>query len=353
MLVRLPRPFFPLGFRVVRGHALMACLGLALALPHGAVEADTVWMNNGDRLTGEVKELDAERLSLLTPYGVIALEWHQIEAIESAAEIVARDETARQAYLSRLRPAEDGAAVIAVAQETGLPEAAVIEQVLVPRPFVHKPTWQGSLELGFNYKTASTRTEDYTATVDTELRHASWRHNIYANYLRRTDDAATTAHLFGGNIASDRFLTGTLFWQGRARYKWDQIEEVSQQTALGTGPGYQFWDNETGAFSLSGLMGRLRYDYNDGGSDSFFAASLRWDYKRYFLDSNRLELYSTGELTRPLNSSSDINLDAVVGMRYRMTDWLSWFLSYSRNQISGSRQNLNEKRISTGLGVSW
>lgn len=321
-------------------YLLLAVAGLFSAVSAAQTHADTVWMKNGDRLSGELRQLDAKTLTLHTPYGEMVLPWQQVQRVESEAAL----------------PLEHPADLTTAASDTQTVDAdpfPTAVSVRLARPWVPRAVWLGSLDLGFNYKTASTRNADYAATLDTEVRHASWRHNIYANYLRKIDNDRTSTHLFNGNLASDRFLTHQFFWQGRARYKWDQIEEVSRQTALGMGPGYQFWDNEHGALSLSGLLGRLRYDYDDGYADAFYAGSLRWDYKRYFLEGNRLELYTTGEFTRSLNGRSNLNLDAVVGMRYRMTDWLSWFLSYSRNQIKGGREDLNEKRISTGLGVTW
>ncbi len=332
----------------------LAALWALMAGHGGAALADTVWMKNGDRLTGTIKLLDAGKLTLSTEYGgTISLDWKQVQTLESSKELLIRDETLRQDYLARLQRADQGTVVVVAPGVAQQPvELASLAQVMKPRPFINDALWKGKLDLGLNYKTASTRTEDYSARLDTEARHGRWRHNLDAAYTRKTDNTITTSHNYGGYVSSDRFLTDQFFWQGRAIYKRDQIEDLSRQTAIGTGPGYQFWDNELGAFSLAGLIGRVRYDYSHGGSDNFYAASLRWDYKRY-LSSQRFELYTNGELMRPLDNAADISLDASVGVRYRLTDWVSWFMSYSRNQVSGGRESLNEKRLTTGLGLVW
>jgi hypothetical protein len=51
-------------------------------------------------------------------------------------------------------------------------------------------------------------------------------------------------------------MTEKWFWQGRAEYKRDRIEDLARQRTVGTGPGYQFWDDELGAFSLGSLINR-------------------------------------------------------------------------------------------------
>lgn len=332
-----------------RRRAAVAVLALFTAAAH----ADTVWMKNGDRLTGEIRLLDAGKLTLATEYGgTMVLDWDAVQTLESDAELLIRDEALEREYLARVRRAEPGGMVVA-AERTQRPVAlAEVEQLMKPRPLVRDAIWTGTLDLGVDVKTASTRTEDYAADLDTEARHGRWRHKLAGSYDRQTDDHATTTHNYGASVSSDRFLGEQFFWQGRALYKRDMIEELSRQMGIATGPGYQFWDNELGAFSLTAFAGRARYDYDDGQSDSFYAAGLGWNYKRY-LSSQRFELFTAGELWRPLDNAADFSVDAAVGVRYRVTDWISWFLTYSRNQVSGGRESLNEKRLTTGLGMSW
>ncbi|MGI2028369.1 hypothetical protein [Endozoicomonas acroporae] len=46
--------------------------------------ADTVWMNNGDVLSGDIVKLDSGKLSLQTKYaGTIELDWRYVTALDS------------------------------------------------------------------------------------------------------------------------------------------------------------------------------------------------------------------------------------------------------------------------------
>ena len=315
--------------------------------------ADTVWMKNGDRLTGEIRLLDAGKLSLVTEYGgTMVLDWAQVQTLESSKEVLIRDEALKQEYLAKIQPVDAGGMVVAAGDTQRAVQLTEVAQLMKPRPFIKDAVWKGNIDLGLDYKTASTRTEDYSVAFNTEARHDRWRHKLAGNYDHQTDDRITTTSNYGGNVSTDRFITDKFFWQARALYKRDKVEDLSRQIGIGTGPGYQFWDNELGAFSLTGLVGRVRYDYSDGAADNFYAAGLRWEYKRYLL-SQRFEMFTGGEVSRPLDNAADFSLDADVGVRYRLNDWVSWFLTYSRNQVSGGRESLNEKRLSTGLGMSW
>lgn len=57
----------------------LLCL-LAASLCASPALADTVWMKNGDRLSGKIKVFDGGKLLLETPYGgSIALDWKQVQ----------------------------------------------------------------------------------------------------------------------------------------------------------------------------------------------------------------------------------------------------------------------------------
>lgn len=348
------RPFLPprsIRFRW-QPRLLAAALAAACAGP-GLVLADTVWLQNGDRLTGKIRLLDAGKLSLETDYGgTITLDWEKVKTLESSEEILVRDEALKDEYLAKLQRGEPGHVIVATSETQQTKPLPELDQVMRPRPFVNDAIWKGTVNLGLNQKSASTKTEDYKVDIDTELRHDRWRHQLAADYDRKRDNDRRTADNYGATASSDRFISDKFFWQVRGLYKRDKIEEISRQTGLGTGPGYQFWDDELGAFSLTGLLGRMHYSYRDGASDGFYATGLRWDYKRY-LYSQRFEIFTEGEVSRPLDNAADFSMDAAAGVRYRMTDWVSWFLTYSRNQVSGGRQTLNERRVTTGLGVTW
>ena len=186
----------------------------------------------------------------------------------------------------------------------------------------------------------------------TKARHGLWRHNGTGNYNREYRDGATVTDNWDVEYALDRFIDQHWFWQGRLNYKRDQIEDVRRQRTIGTGPGYQFWDNELGAFSLASLINRSDYEYADGDKDNFYLAALKWDYNRYLIGKT-FELFSAGEVGKPLEGVADYALDAEIGLRYKVTDWASLNMKAEKDIISGAESDLDETRYSIGFGVGW
>lgn len=328
---------------------LFLALG-AVALPS---QADTVWLKNGDRLTGIIKFYDGGKLVLETEYGgVIALDWKQIATLESDQELLIKEDAVVGERAKALYPAEAGKVTLANGDQPKTVELSSIKQMLKPKPVVEDLVLKGNVDASLELKQADRDTENYDLSLKNQARHGLWRHNTAAAYKRKLQDNVVSSDNWNTEYALDRFFDEHWFWQGRFEYKRDSIEEVSRQRSLGTGPGYQFWDNQLGAFSLAGLANRTDYTFSNGEKADFYTASMKWDYNRYLLGKS-VEIYSHGELGKPLSSVAEFALDAEAGLRYKLTDWASLNMKMKKDLISGGENELDETQYSLGLGVGW
>jgi hypothetical protein len=329
----------------------LLCLTLSIAAT--PLLADTVWLKNGDRLSGTIKFYDGGKLLLETDYGgAIALDWSKIATLESDQELLVKENAIVGERAKALQPAESGKVTLANGDAPKTIELASIQQILKPKPLVEDLLWKGNIDAGLDYKRAERDTDDYDVSLKTQARHGLWRHHGEAEYHRELQDDVVTTDNWGVEYALDRFLTEQWFWQGRFEYKRDMVEDLQRQRTVGTGPGYQFWDNELGAFSVAGLLNRSDYEYSNGESDNFYAASLKWDYNRYLVGKS-VELFSDGEVGKPLANVADYTLDAAMGLRYKLTDWASLNMKAEKDLVSGAEGELDETRYSLGFGVGW
>ncbi|TLX53230.1 DUF481 domain-containing protein [Stutzerimonas nosocomialis] len=328
-------------------------LCVTLAALSSPVLADTVWLKNGDRLTGNITLLDGGKLLLETSYGgSIPLRWSQISTLESDRELLIKQDDAYGQITKTIQAGEPGYVTLVNGNQPVTVELSSISQIIQPKPLIEDFTWTGNVDVAFDYKRAENDSEDHDVALKTSARHGLWRHNAQAKYTRDSRNEVETADNWEAEYALDRFLTEQWFWQGRVDYKRDNIEEISRQRTLGTGPGYQFWDNELGAFSLASLFNRRDYEFADGSSDSFYAATIKWDYNRFFAGKT-FELFTHGEIGKPLASVAEYSLDAQAGLRYKVTDWASLNIRAEKDIVSGSDQDLDETRYLMGFGVGW
>ena len=329
-------------------------LCFAVASASTAAFADTVWLKNGDRITGKITVFDGGKLMVSTSYGgSIPLDWKQVKTLESDQELLVMQDAYTGEKAKSLKPAEDGKVILQNGEAPTTVELASIQQIIKPKPVVTDLQIKGNVDMGLDYKRAETNTDDYNLAFKTTARHGKWRHIASGEYNRESQDEEVTTDNFGIEYALDRFLTEQWFWQGRLDYKRDKIEDLERQRTVGTGPGYQFWDNELGAFSLGGLINRTDYLYADGDKDNFYSVAMKWDYNRYLIGKT-VEFFTTGELGKPIGNVADYSLDAEMGFRYKVTEWASLNLKAEKDMVSGgSSADLDTTRYTAGFGVAW
>lgn len=331
----------------------LSLLSLSIVLFSAPVLADTVWLKNGDRLTGTIRVFDGSKLLLQTDYGgSIPLDWKKVATLESDHELLVKMGPVDGERAKSLLAAESGKVTLANGDAPKTVELAQIEQIMKPKPLVEDFVWKGNIDLAMDYKRAERDTDDYDVDIDTKARHGQWRHNAQFEYNRELKDEVVSTNNWSTEYALDRFLTEKLFWQGRLEYKRDRVEELERQRTVGTGPGYQFWDDELGAFSVATLANRSDYSFSNGEQNRFYELSVKWDYNRYLVGKT-IELFSSGEVGRPLSGAADFSLDAEVGLRYKVTDWASLNMKAEKDMVSGAEGDLDETRYTLGFGVGW
>ncbi|MBC3209580.1 DUF481 domain-containing protein [Pseudomonas sp. SWRI111] len=316
--------------------------------------ADTVWLKNGDKLSGTITVFDGGKLLIQTKYaGAVAIDWKEVKTLDSDQHLLVKQDAYTGEVSKSLTAADDGKVTLANGDAPKTVELASIQQILKPKPIVTDLVWKGNVDLALDYQRAEKDTDDYDVGFKTSARHGRWRHTAEGEYNREVQDTETTTNNWRAEYSLDRFLTDQWFWQGRLNYKRDHIEELARQRVVGTGPGYQFWDDELGAFSLGSLLNRTDYEYRDGSKDNFYSVAMKWDYNRYLI-GKKVEFFTNGEVGKPLSGVADYALDAELGLRYKVTDWASLNLKAERDIISGTNDaDLNKTRYTAGFGVAW
>ena len=329
-------------------------LCLAVCSASTPLLADTVWMKNGDKLTGTITVFDGGKLLIQTKYaGAVTIDWKEVKTLDSDQHLLVKQDAYTGEMSKSLTAADDGKVTLANGEAPKTVELASIQQILKPKPVVEDLVWKGNVDLALDYQRAEKDTDDYDIGFKTTARHGRWRHIAEGEYNREVQDDVTTTDNWRAEDALDRFLTDQWFWQGRLNYKRDHIEELARQRVVGTGPGYQFWDDELGAFSLGSLLNRTDYEYRDGSKDNFYSVAMKWDYNRYLI-GKKVEFFTNGEVGKPLSGVADYALDAELGLRYKVTDWASLNLKAERDIISGTNDaDLNKTRYTAGFGVAW
>ena len=331
-------------------YAALSCLALA-----SSVLADTIEMKNGDRISGTIVLLDGGRLLLKTAYaGTLSLDVKQVASLDSSQEFIIKQRHADDGHRVRLQPGAAGSVQLTSTDSSREVALRSIHQLIPhePQKLASDLLWSGSLHLAADYKRKENDSDKYDLSLASQLRHGRWRHGFDAQYEHETKDDSKKTDRFTGSYGLDYFLTQRWFWKGKSKYTHDRLEDVRRQTTLGSGPGFQFWDNALGSLSISTLLTHNRYSFANGEREHFNAFSTNWDYRRYFL-AKTLELYYRGEVGLPFTPAIDYVLDNEAGLRYKINSWASFSVRTEWEKIKSQQGDLNDRRYLMGIGVSW
>ena len=290
---------------------------------------------------------------LKTDYaGTITLSMAKVATLESEQALLVKQDGFVGEHAKSLRPAGQGQVELINGEEPRVVALTSISQMMVPKPLVQDLAWTGTLDFSADYKRAANDIRDYDVDFDAKARHGAWRHGITAEYEHETKDGERKTDRLELGYDLDHFFSQKFFWRGQVQYIHDQLEDLQTQRTIGTGPGYQLWDNELGAFSLAGLFNRNEYVFANGTRENFNSLTSSWDYKRY-LYGKSLELYTQGEIGAPFIDSVDYVIDSEAGLRYKLNSWAALTLKAEWDKVASEYGDTNERRYVIGLGVGW
>ena len=328
--------------------ALGACLLLGLVLP---ASADTVWLNNGDRLTGQIVLLEGGKLALKTKYaGRVLIDWEDIDTLSSDQPLLVKRSGFTGQRSQHLEAAGKGMVRVVNGNTQTVP-LTDIKQLVPPRPLITDFVWEGNLDAKLDMERNDNETDELRLKGNTRVSHGRWRHVLKGEYEHETKNSEEVDNNWELEYDLDRFITQQWFIRSSAYQQRDAFEKIDRQTSFGMGPGYRFWDDELGRFELIGQYERFAL-HGAGGTTRFGAYGLEWDYKR-LLSGTRIELYSTAQLAIPTIDEVDYVFEGEAGVRYRVNEWARVSLLYELNQLRGLGQTTSERKYMIGLGIGW
>ena len=185
-------------------------LTLAGALPVQAQKTDVVTLQNGDKVTGEIKRLDRGMLDYATDdMGTVAIEWNKIEKLASIWFFEVELRSGWKYFGSFPDGAEPGTLLVALPPNLDTLSLASIVRI---QP-IQVSFWQqldGFVDVGFNYARAN-RNIQLTASARANYRGRRWggtaRGETY--FQTQTDADGTTRN--SAQFSAERFFEQSLW----------------------------------------------------------------------------------------------------------------------------------------------
>lgn len=315
-----------LGLKASCRAALAAAL---VALACSGAAADEIFLQNGDRITGEVVEATDETVTLRTEgLGTVTIDRSFIREELPAAEHEIPEPPADPAPEPEPPPAPES------------PASAGAE----PEVVAEKP-WHGSVSGGINARKGNTSSESASGRFNLSRRQGP--NELFLNgdtYFASSDHKMTAMKMLGGVRYDRYFEPANRGWYGLIRFEADQdrFADINQRLIPGTGPGYAFFNTEDFKIKFETAAGFAQTNFRDTTANRFEALLI----PRFFFESR---IYGQSRFTQDVNVYSSLAEDGGYRIRSESTveapffDRLKLRLSliddYNSNPSAGAEKN--------------
>ena len=298
------------------GAGLMTALTIAslllIAIPTHAEKTDIVILQNGDRITGEIKKLEAGLLKYSTDdMDNVYIEWEKIHHIKSTHRFEIIDIHGVRRYSSMDSTATPGEVVVRTPVADDVLEIIEIVRITpIEAGFLQR--LDGSISVGFSY-TRATDTAEFTLGGDTSYRGEKNAGKLeYSGYI--SDQSEQRTSRYNASLSYERFLRRR--WTVGSALTAEGNEELgldSRYSLTLNGSRYIVETNKTILKASLGLAG-TREIHSDTDSTSYnLELPVTADYKRFTFQNPESNIQLSGSIYPNLTTSvryrASVNLD--------------------------------------------
>ncbi len=332
---------------------------VTLLLLAAKVEADQVWLKNGDRLSGKIQYRERRYLVLSSPaLGQSVIKWSAVETFQSDVplELELRGEGGRT--VTTVYQGEPGTILTAGGEVIKL---ADIVSVIRPGALLEHWQWDGDLDAELELKDdGDTRSRQVTLDLDTSLEQRWWRLRLESEVEYETRNNRTSDDNAQVSFTTDRFITDQWYLRGRLGWKRDKVEYDFSGRVYGLGAGRRVFNDAKRTLDATVELDRLDYRWLVSVEDSvemplevrFEALSIDLRYTERFA---RLPVDFTAEVGyfHPLSIPVDFIIDSELSLKYRLNSWARLTLKFELDQTSAKGIRNRDTRTLFGLGMDW
>lgn len=263
---------------------IVIALAAVASLAHARAKTDIVFLNNGDRMTGEIKQLDRGILKLSTnDVGTLNIEWEDVDSLSSVYQFRVEDHYGRK-YFGAIFLQRSGA--LQVIYDNRVRETN--QNYVVAITPLEASFWQqldGSISLGFSY-TKSNELAQLNSDIYVIRRTPIRSFEFDMSSITTSQEGEATQRREDLSFTYNRFFPGKAFASAAAAAQSnDELGlDLRVQFSLGLGANW-VQTNHNELMTSAGLsVNRERSEFGtDDNLEAFFSAEhsvFRYDYPK-------------------------------------------------------------------------
>jgi putative salt-induced outer membrane protein YdiY len=317
---------------------------------------DKIYLKNGDRITGNIKELDRGKLRVKTiTMDTIYLNWVDVESVESNTylRIARTDGTFTYGRVQKSDMTEN-LRIFDSGQTTQVPaaEIASMKPIRVDESFWHRI--EGDVSAGIDFKSAS---DILLVNVASNLRLREEKYELSFglnwNETSRTEDNDSSRADLSGDYT--RLLEDRWFWKASAGLERNQELGIDLRTIISGTAGKYFIQTSTMRFEVNvGLAASLE-DRTDGTKQDGVEGLIRSSFDIFRLNIPMTRLTANINLFPGITESGRIRINTDITLRNEIVRDFFWDLSFYSSYDNQPAEGFvsEDYGIITSLGATF
>jgi putative salt-induced outer membrane protein YdiY/small nuclear ribonucleoprotein (snRNP)-like protein len=300
--------------------AVPLCLPLLLTCP--SLHATIVTLENGDQLSGELKQLDKGTLVLQSSVvGEVKIPWSKVRTLKTDDKVRVKLNDGAMVE-GKLALSDEQAAVERPASEPSVTVARKDIAALNPPMVDEALKYSGKVDLGGSSTNGNSEDDQLHSNGELIARAPEERYTLRweINQARSADIKTTANRRLLAQYA--HFLDPKNYLFLNAKGERDELADLSLRTSAGGGYGRQFIDTDFTRLSAEVGLNYVNEDYSNSPDRSFPSLSLGFKYEQKFFNQE-LIFFNNLDLDQSLEDSSDLLLHNRMGVRVPIANGLN------------------------------
>ena len=290
-------------------------LGSAMLLGSVSLAADTLWLHNGDRISGELVSVSGTKVKWRSPLlGELTVNQLKVSAIESSEprEVVINQHHYQACTFSapEQRPQMQCA--------DGVVEVDWREIGSALKPAADKEkSWDvsGSVAIAMRNSGGNTKEEQWAVDSRVEAIYGVTRQILTLEYDVESEDEVKTKDERKLNYQYDLFLTDKWYINSSLGWEENRFKDLDQRVIVGFGGGYQFLNTPISKLSAEAGINWIEESFIKDRDRERSVFRWKLNYSRLLSDSG-LEFFHRHVYLLSLDDSEDWEVDSETGLKW-------------------------------------
>lgn len=337
-------------------------LSLFLAAPLFARDkSDVIVMRNGDRVTCEIKSLDADTLFISVDYilNTLSVDWSKVDHVESKQLFIVKTQDGLVYTGALSTPTTPGARPVKIQilevsdTKVDLEKTQIIKMDQTSNNFWER--FNGNIGMGVSYNKGNQSTQ-YNLNSAVNYPRERWMASASYDSILSSNTGATVSTRNELNLQSQRLLRwNNWYYAGLADFLQSSVQGIQLQSSLGGAVGRYLKNNDRVVISVFGGLVWQRIDYQENTlpspTQNVASGLVGSEVKLFYFNKSNLLINTT--LLPAVSEPGRVHFNLNTTYYVKLWSKLTWNISFYGNWDNRPPPGFAGSDYGTSSGLTW